>query len=277
MWYIFHIKALMRLFIEGLRPHDLEDANRHDCRMQNNKPRPTNMTRKGKIARMPDKIRQEINQRLLNGEEGKSIIQWMNELPEVKQILGEHFDGEPVSGSNLTEWKQGGYLEWKQQKNINESLERMFGGSRDMVQAVKAGMADQMALMLAAHIMMDLRQLPYVGNSDEKGRRWRELRVNLASLKRYEYLNAKMAWEKKHREHCEQEKEPEEDKMTPEEKEVEIRRIMGLPIDCEWDHQARKWVGPGAPARELQDKIEEEIRLKYAEEVKKLPERYQFD
>ena len=235
------------------------------------------MTRKGKIARLPDKIRQEINQRLLNGEQAKNIIQWLNDLPEVKQVLGQIFDGEPVSASNLTEWKQGGYLEWKQQKNINESLTQIFGGTSDMVQAVRGGMADQMAVMLAAHIMMDLRQLPYIGDSDEKARQWRELRVNLASLKRYEYLNARMAWEKKEHEKREQEKEPEEEKMTPQEKEVRIRRIMGLPIDCEWDHQAQKWVGPGAPARELQDKIEEEIRQKYAEEVKKLPERYQFD
>jgi hypothetical protein len=234
------------------------------------------MTRRGKIARLPDNIRQEINQRLFNGEPAKNIIEWLNDLPEVKQVLGEHFDGDPVSASNLTEWKQGGYLEWKQQKNITESLSQIFGGTSDMVQAVRSGMADQMAVMLAAHIMIDLRQLPYLGHSEEKTRRWRELRVNLASLKRYEYLNSKMAWEKKDREQDEQDKASEEKKMSPQEKELQVRRILGLPIDCEWDHDARKWVGPGAPARELKDKIDDEIRQKYAEEVKKLPERYQF-
>ena len=46
------------------------------------------MTRKGKIARLPQPIREQINRRLENGEEGKQIAEWLNTLPEVDRRDG---------------------------------------------------------------------------------------------------------------------------------------------------------------------------------------------
>jgi hypothetical protein len=40
------------------------------------------MSRNGKIARLPQQIREQINRRLENGEEGKQIAEWLNTLPE---------------------------------------------------------------------------------------------------------------------------------------------------------------------------------------------------
>ena len=55
------------------------------------------MTRKGKIARLPQAIREQINRRLQNGEEGKQIAEWLNTLPEVIAVLSAEFDGQPNS------------------------------------------------------------------------------------------------------------------------------------------------------------------------------------
>jgi hypothetical protein len=41
------------------------------------------MTRNGKIARLPAATREELNQRLLDGERGKHLVLWLNGLPQV--------------------------------------------------------------------------------------------------------------------------------------------------------------------------------------------------
>ena len=55
------------------------------------------MTRRGKIARLPQPIREQINRRLQNGEEGIQIIQWLNALPEVIAQMISEFGGQPVN------------------------------------------------------------------------------------------------------------------------------------------------------------------------------------
>src|SRR6516162_4291619 len=72
-----------------------------------------NNTRTGKIARLPDSIREELNQRLQNNERGKSLIKWLNSLPEVQALLKDHFDGKPINDQNLTEWRKGGFDDWQ--------------------------------------------------------------------------------------------------------------------------------------------------------------------
>lgn len=74
------------------------------------------MTRNGKIARLPREIRDELNQRLDNGEQGVELVAWLNQLPEVKEALNKQFNGRPINEVNLTEWKNGGYVEWQAQQ-----------------------------------------------------------------------------------------------------------------------------------------------------------------
>jgi len=68
--------------------------------------------RRGKIARLPLAIRQELNTRLRNGEEGKQLVLWLNGLPAVQEILAVQFKGKPIAESNLSNWKAGGYADW---------------------------------------------------------------------------------------------------------------------------------------------------------------------
>ncbi len=59
------------------------------------------MTRTGKIARLPREIRDQLNQRLLDGQSGQKLLVWLNRLPEVKQVLAAEFDGTPINAPNL--------------------------------------------------------------------------------------------------------------------------------------------------------------------------------
>jgi hypothetical protein len=78
------------------------------------------MTRRGKIARLPADIRDQINSRLQDGEEGKSILAWLNSLPEVQIILADLFHGRPVNHANFSDWKLGGYRDWLLRQNALE-------------------------------------------------------------------------------------------------------------------------------------------------------------
>ena len=76
---------------------------------------PTNpiiTSRRGKIARLPLPVREELNTRLLNGEEAKTVLLWLNALPAVQEILAAKFKNKPVAECNLSEWRKGGYMDW---------------------------------------------------------------------------------------------------------------------------------------------------------------------
>ena len=70
------------------------------------------MSRTGKIARIPNKIRTALNERLDNGEEAKSILAWLNDMPQADDVLRDHFKGALITEQNLSEWRQGGFREW---------------------------------------------------------------------------------------------------------------------------------------------------------------------
>ena len=81
----------------------------------------TPSTRKGKIAGLPAGIREQVCQKILDGETGSKILPWLNGLAEVKKVLGERFDGVRISDENLTQWRKGGYQDWlSEQKQVRD-------------------------------------------------------------------------------------------------------------------------------------------------------------
>ena len=79
----------------------------------------------GKIARLPDAIREELNQRLFDGQGGPEILAWLNDLPAVKEILARHFGAEPIKQQNLSAWRLKGYQRWRREKQNVLSAEKL--------------------------------------------------------------------------------------------------------------------------------------------------------
>jgi hypothetical protein len=50
-------------------------------------------TRNGKVANLPNDIREQLNLRLLEGETGRELAAWLNALPAVQSVLGSQFNG----------------------------------------------------------------------------------------------------------------------------------------------------------------------------------------
>lgn len=69
-------------------------------------------THNGKIGRLPLALREQINRRLADGETARSLVVWLNGLPEVKDIMTAHFRGQPVREQNLSQWRIRGFRLW---------------------------------------------------------------------------------------------------------------------------------------------------------------------
>ncbi|MGD0814061.1 MAG: hypothetical protein ABSA83_10685 [Verrucomicrobiota bacterium] len=89
-------------------------------------------SRQGKIARLPRDVRDELNRRLLDGESGRGLIGWLKALPQVKAVLQRDFGGRPVTGQNLSEWRQGGFRDWVAQMEAADLLDDTLADSREL-------------------------------------------------------------------------------------------------------------------------------------------------
>ena len=81
--------------------------------------------RTGKIARLPQKIRDQLNCRLQDGEPGTHLVAWLNPLPEVQAVLAAQFGGRAINEPNLTDWKQGGYRDWLRHQESRDVARRL--------------------------------------------------------------------------------------------------------------------------------------------------------
>jgi hypothetical protein len=86
------------------------------------------MTRTGKIARLPKIIRDQLNQRLDDGEQGAPLVAWLNSLPEVQAVLTRDFEGKAIREQNLSEWRKGGYRDWQAKSDLLEMAQRLQKG-----------------------------------------------------------------------------------------------------------------------------------------------------
>ncbi len=94
--------------------------------------------RNGKIARLPRELRDELNRRLDDGVDGVSILNWINTQPAAHQVFAALFHGQPISAQNLSEWRQGGFLEW-QRRQESLALIRGFCEQGEEFDAAVAG------------------------------------------------------------------------------------------------------------------------------------------
>lgn len=71
------------------------------------------MARTGKIASLPRDIREQLNERLHDGETGAQILPWLNE--QAAEKLASHPRWGPdttINDNSLSNWRRGGYVDW---------------------------------------------------------------------------------------------------------------------------------------------------------------------
>jgi hypothetical protein len=131
-----------------------------------------NTTRKGKIARLPLAVREELNRRLDNGESGTSLRAWLHALPEVQAVLRAEFDGREINAQNLTEWRQGGYREWQATEEARALAEQLGRETLSGADKKHKDLPEMLALSLGARYFVASRFL-YETTTDKE--EWRLL------------------------------------------------------------------------------------------------------
>jgi hypothetical protein len=177
------------------------------------------MTRNGKIARMPVTVRDELNLRMENGQEGAQLLAWLNGLPAVRETLQASFEGARISKQNLSEWRQGGFREWQLRREwIGQAgeLEASANEMRDVVDT--AALPGALAGMLAARYAALLNSW-----DGEPDRKFEEKLRLLRGLNRDSALLQRTIQQA-----CEQEKKSERETEESERREREERKQRRL-------------------------------------------------
>ena len=113
-------------------------------------------TRKGKIARLPLELRDQVNRRLSDGEPGPKICAWLNGIDQVKSIMADQFSGEAISVQNLSEWRKGGFQDWQKDQDRVENIRRLAEISMRMANAAEGSIAEGGAAIAAGKLLAAL-------------------------------------------------------------------------------------------------------------------------
>jgi len=139
-------------------------------------------THVGKIGRLPKSIRDDLGRRLQDGEPGKELVKWLNELPRVQEILKEQFGGRPITEQNLSEWKQGGHQEWLRHQEACEKLHWMVERADDLEnEADGLEISGRLASILAAELASHAEQM--LKDVTDPKERWRLMQEFLRELR----------------------------------------------------------------------------------------------
>ena len=170
------------------------------------------MTRRGKIARLPLYVRNQLNTRLQNGEAAATALAWLNGLPETRELLAEAFDGEPVSEQNVSRWKLGGYADWERHQDslsLGQRLREEAGEMAEVTDGVP--LSEGLTTMLLAEVARTAKTLlEEITDPKERWQRLGEMLDKLARVRREECRSDRQMmdhedWERKNVEREKQE------------------------------------------------------------------------
>ena len=150
-------------------------------------------TRTGKIARLPRYFRDKLNQRLQDGEPGNRLVDWLNSLPEVREVLAAEFCGREISEQNLSEWKQGGYRDWERHEASCALVRELTEQTDDLAEEAD-GL--EVSHRLASVLSVELARVAdaMMEQATDPEERWRRLRDLLHELARLRQEDRKAGW-----------------------------------------------------------------------------------
>ncbi len=157
----------------------------------------------GKIGRLDSDTRHVLSVRLENGEPHKSLVAWLNSLPEVQEKLKFWFEGRPITEQNLSEWKQHGHQEWLRLQETRQ-LARQLTEDAETLEVDTDGdlLSDKLAVMVTAELGRLMATLLEDEKLDveTKWKRLKEIHRELSQLRRDDHRAAKVKLARKQRE-----------------------------------------------------------------------------
>jgi hypothetical protein len=143
-----------------------------------------------KISRLPRVIRDELNRRLDDGEAFLPLLEWLNGHPDVQRVLHQSFDDRPITDGNLSDWKQGGFIEWQRFQEASEWA-RAVATESDHI-AAESGhlpLSDRLSATVTLALGKLLRELAAGSLSDDSNQeKFIALLKQLTRLRRDDHL-----------------------------------------------------------------------------------------
>jgi hypothetical protein len=147
-----------------------------------------------KIACLPRAVREELNRRLENLEKTKSILTWINSLPEVQAALAKEFNGEPIKQQNLDSWKKSAFRNWQLRQSALEFTNDALPD--DLDPAVLERMSSKLMRFLQLRYAAVAGSLPAPSDDPEiELRRLSDLCNNLTAMRRGDLSAERLAIE----------------------------------------------------------------------------------
>ena len=223
------------------------------------------MTRNGKIARLPRAIRDQLNQRLQDGETGETLLPWLNGLPAVQTTLASHFEGVEITKQNLSEWRTGGFAEWSARQDLLADAQELAADANEPTSATAGRLADHLATVLTARYASALAS--WNGEVTEEFRQ--QLKIlksmcqDVTALRRGDHSAARVKLE---REQLEEKREKTQDQVI-----AQFQRWATVPPIKDWICQ--DWVPPEERCRRLRTALGRplEAELRHASLLKAYP------
>ena len=155
------------------------------------------MTRNGKIARLPREIREQLNCRLEDGVPGVEIVAWLNKSREVRKVLKMLFDGHPINEQNLSDWKQGGYLDWQKQQEVQDLARGWSENADDLTKSAGGPLSDKASALLGMQYLRMIESMSAAASvKPEDWERLRELCRDLVALRRGDHTAERLKIER---------------------------------------------------------------------------------
>jgi hypothetical protein len=188
-----------------------------------------NLSHIGKIGRLRKALRGKINRRLQNGERARSLVAWLNSLPEVKAMIAAEFGGKPIREQNLSEWRKTGYQDWLRTQETLEAVNSFLAETNELETTIAEPLAEKLALWLLTRYVVETRKLGGKNANGEIDRKLlREFCGDVVALRRGNHSAARLKIEQERLEH-EREKTEEEvlDKFEAWSEIEEVRNCLG--------------------------------------------------
>lgn len=159
------------------------------------------MGRIGKIARLPQFVRNQLNRRIEDGEPGRPVVEWLNAHPAVQEVVVCCFGGRAITEQNLSEWRQGGFKDWQRHQETRALARDFLAEAEELEEEIGCTpLPDRLTETVALALARLLREAV----DGEKGPQQRsailEIAREIARLRKGDRQMEQLRWEQEIRE-----------------------------------------------------------------------------
>jgi hypothetical protein len=135
------------------------------------------------IARLPRHIRNELGQRLKQGDHAQSILDWLNQPQGIWETQDRPPGARPLTHADLAEWRQNGYPQWFADQEACEFVRNLIEQAEALDAAAgDESISDGLATVLATDVARSATAL--LADASSPAERWQRLREPLHELAR---------------------------------------------------------------------------------------------